>query len=488
MEPQIDYQQLAGALLSQFSGKREKTVPSSTPTTFYGHGPGGLFSGAGLSQQLFSAMVLPGLGMQSILPARPSRDANPLYGIITGVTATSGSEPTGVCDDPPTVGLSKLCTHSFVFGRQSRQSRVFELDRMGLLTNRGEFTDFILAGDPFNNQLGGAAVPTLPGLNVQQVARNELGKAVFEMGVGWGRDFAQELYTGNPTNNTAGGGRKFFYGFDTLINTGYRDAVTGQACPAANSIVRSFGGLDIASNGGTLVRVVSNIYRNLRFLSNKTGLEPASWAISMPWSMFYEVTEVWPCAYHSYRCQVAAGSTNFIQSQDDQLKLRDDMRGDIFNRTGQYLLIDGQEVPVVIDDAIAEVVGAGETFTSTMYFIPLKVVGNTIVTFFEYLPYDVAGGALEAANYFAPPGTYYVSDGGRFLWHRKPPTNFCVQLVAKTEPRLLMLTPYLAARLTNILYVPVAHERSGFTDSSFFADGGRTDYLGYGPSYYSPTS
>ena len=47
--------------------------------------------------------------------------------IITGVTATSGSEPTGVCDDPPTAGLSKLCTHSFVFGRQSRQSRVFEL-------------------------------------------------------------------------------------------------------------------------------------------------------------------------------------------------------------------------------------------------------------------------------------------------------------------------------------------------------------------------
>src|SRR3972149_2850609 len=121
MNAQIDYQQMASAILHQL----------------------------GVSQQLFSAMVLPGLGVQSILPARPSRDANPLYGILTGVTATSGSEPTGVCDDPPTVGLSKLCTHSFVFGRQSRQSRVFELDRMGLLTNRGAFTAFILACDTF---------------------------------------------------------------------------------------------------------------------------------------------------------------------------------------------------------------------------------------------------------------------------------------------------------------------------------------------------
>ena len=488
MQPQIDYQTLAGALLAQFTGKREKTVPSSTPTTFYGHGPGGLFSGAGLSQQMFSAMVLPGLGLQSMLPARPSRDANPQYGLLTGVTASSGSEPTGVCDDPPSSGLAKLCTHSFVFGRQSRQSRVFELDRMGLLTNRGEFTDFVLAGDPFNNQLSGAAVPTMPGMNMQQVARNEMAKAIFEMGVGWSRDFAQELYTGNPTNNTAQGGRKYFYGLDVLINTGYRDAVTGQACPAADSTVRSFGGLNVADNGATLVRTMSNIYRNLRFLASKAGLEPASWVLAMPWSLFYEITEVWPCAYHSYRCIVSTGSTNMIMSASDQLKLRDDMRGDIFNRTGQYLMIDGQMVPVVIDDAIAETDNGGGGFTSSIYFVPIKVVGNTLVTFFEYMPYDVPGGAMDAAAYFAPPGTYYVSDGGRFLWHRKPPTNFCVQLLAKTEPRLLLLTPYLAARLTNLFYVPVQHERSGFTDSSYFADGGRTDYLGYGPSFYSPTS
>ena len=63
---------------------------------------------------IFSAMVLPRTGLQNLLPVRGTRYANPLYGLFTGVTATTGSEPTGVCDDPPTAGLSKLCEHSFV--------------------------------------------------------------------------------------------------------------------------------------------------------------------------------------------------------------------------------------------------------------------------------------------------------------------------------------------------------------------------------------
>src|SRR3954466_1719335 len=106
--------------------------------------------------------------------------------------------------------------------------------------------------------------------------------------------------------------------------------------------------------------------------------------------------------------------------------MRDQMRGDIFNRTGQYLLIDGQQVPVILDDAITETeVGSG-VFSSSIYFVPMTVLGNTPVTYLEYLNYDSAGGAMEAARTFAPDGTFYTSDSGRFLWIKKPPTNFCV--------------------------------------------------------------
>lgn len=463
-----------------------KAAVSSTPTTTYGHGPGGLFSSPALERPLISAFVLPREGLQSILPIYPSMFANPLYGLITGVTATTGTEPTGPCDDFPVAGLMKLCTQSSVFGRMGRQTRVFELDRSGLLNSRGEHQDFQFIG----NVLNGTASPNAPTIpsGLDAALNNEIGKGLFELAVAWQRDFARDFYTGNPTNNTSGGGRKYSRGLDMLINTGYRDAETGVACPAADSIVRSFGNLDIATNGATFVRQVTNIYRNLRFVARGAGLDPVKWAISMPWSMFYEITEVWPCAYLTYRCtNLSSGSTNFVDG-NDAIRLRDDMRGDIYARTGQYLLIDGEQVPVVLDDGIdAPGVGAG-TFRSTMYFVPLRVLGGTPVTFMEYLNYDSPNGAMDMARALAPQGSYRSSDSGRFLWHMKPPTNYCVQMMAKSETRLILRTPHLAARLTNIQYTPIQHERDVFTDGAYFVNGGSTNRGAFAPSYYSPTT
>ena len=101
MATNIDYEKLAQQVLQ--SVVTTKAV-SSTPNATYAHGPSGLFSSPGLSQPVFSAMLLPRLGLQELLPVRPSRDMNPLFGIMTGVTASTGSEPTGVCDDPPLTG------------------------------------------------------------------------------------------------------------------------------------------------------------------------------------------------------------------------------------------------------------------------------------------------------------------------------------------------------------------------------------------------
>lgn len=482
MEGAINYELLAHALMTE---QRTKAVSSTPRSTGYANGPGGLFSAAGLSRPVFSAMSMPIMGLQSMLPVRPSMEMNPLHGLITGVSAVTGSEPTGVCDDPKVVGLMKLCTHSFVYGRQALQTQVYDLDRFGQVINRGEFQDFQVLGGP----RPGTTPMTVP--SVAGTVNNEVKKTMFEFAIGWAREFARDLYTGNPTNNTSGGGRQYFWGLDALINTGYRDAITGVACPAADSIVRNFGNTLVSSAAGTLVREITNIYRNLRYIARTTGLDPATWAIVMPWGLFYEITEVWPCAYLTYRCGTAspAGTTSTVQvDAGAQVAMRDQMRGDIFNRTGQYLLIDGQQVPVVLDDAITETeVGSG-VFSSSIYFVPMTVLGGTPVTYLEYLNYDSPGGAMEAAKTFAPDGTFYTSDSGRFLWIKKPPTNFCVQLEAKTQTRLIMDTPFLAARLQNVRWQPVAHERSPWSTSGYFAEGGVTNYGGYGPSYYSPTT
>jgi len=116
----INYQELARAMVRELgSGTVQRGLPSATPNAVMGHGRGGLFSHPALEKPIFSAMVLPIRGLQSILPVKAANTVNPLYGIFTGVTDSTGSEPVGPCDDPPYAGLSKLCMHQFVFGRQS---------------------------------------------------------------------------------------------------------------------------------------------------------------------------------------------------------------------------------------------------------------------------------------------------------------------------------------------------------------------------------
>lgn len=515
-EPQIDYNLLAGAMLKNIGGQaasQEKAMispngtlvkpsewyatqkaVSSTPTATYGHGQYGLFSSPAVDRQVFSALLLPRQGLLSRLPVRPGNFMQPLYSIMTGVTVTTGSEPTGVCDDFPVAGLMKLCSQTAYFGRQGRMTPVFELDRIGLVNSRGEHTDFQL----LQNQVSDPAAagvrpwgPTVPGQG--NPLATEIAKAMFELGTAWSRDFAYEVYTGNPTNNSAGGGRKYYRGFDLLINTGYQDAETGTACPAADSIVESFGNLEVASNGQALLRRVTSIWRRLKFIDMMTGLAPVKRVLTMPWSMFYEITEIWPIAYMTYRNVISLSNQSLFNTGQEINTLRDNMRGNQDTLTGQFLLIDGEEVEVVIDMGITEAEIAGQSFRATMYFVPLTVLGGVDVTYIEHVNYDMQAGALEAGNFFTAPGTYFSSDGGRFLWHKKPPTNFCVQMLAKTEPRIIMRTPMLAARLTGVQYTPIAHERgwdptSGTVNNSFYVDGGGTTRGAADRSFYAPTA
>ena len=129
---------------------------------------------------------------------------------------------------------------------------------------------------------------------------------------------------------------------------------------------------------------------------------------------------------------------------------------------------------------------AGGALSSNAYFVPITVLGNREATFIEYFDY-VAANVLKQAHMMAAEDTYSVSDAGRFLIHKKPPTNFCTQLVALTEWRVVCTVPQLAAKILNIAYTPLIHERSGFTDSNYHVNGGRTSRTGYAPSYYSPT-
>ncbi len=476
--PEIDYKELVKALLAE-------KAAGTTPTAVYGHGPGGAFSSLGLSKPVFSSLILPYMGLGGMLPAVPSQDTNPIWGIMTGVNAATGDNPTNVCDECKTAGKMKLCTHSLPFGRYCLDTPVYQVDRIGERRNRAEFTDLTLINQAFGYPMKGMMPSPQGGNNPLQ---NEFDKAMFEFAVSFGMLYATQIWAGSPANNTAGGGYREFIGLDLQINTGHVDAETGVACPGADSIIQSMANLPVNSNGGRYVAWITNIMRRLKFLASRTGSLPTRWVIAMRWALFFELTDIWPCAYMTYRCSVEdTAGIDPVPSVDSaaMTQLRDQMRGDTSNMTGQYLLIDGEKVQVVIDDGIAETMNAGESFNSSIYFIPISINGGVPVTYWNYFDFSGPNSAEEIGR-MAPDGSYFIADGGRFLWHRKPPSNWCVEMSSLTKPRIMLETPYLAARMTNVRYTPLAHERDWNTSASYYADGGRYERDYYGPSYYEP--
>jgi hypothetical protein len=476
----IDYERLASELVMKFAGPRSKEV-GSTPTATMGHGTNGAFAYPGLEPNITNAMVMPTFGLLSLLTSRTSEYDNPLTAIMTGVTDSSGEEPTGVCDDPPTPGLMKLCTTAYHWGRMSRMTKVYDLDRFGRYRDRSDFSDQTIYGTPFGSN--SPLVPQMPaGNSFSQAIASDISKALTEFSVAWGRDFARILWNGDPANNTAGGGYKEPYGIETLINDGHRDAITGVVCPAADSVVRDFGSVEINTNGNTLLDQVSDIWYLINDNARRMGLDPAQWVIPMHPELFREIAKIWACAYSTYRCRTGLFSATQQQIVDasDTNALRDRMLN------GQFLLIDGREIPVILDDTIPYTTLPGGSKLANIYFVPLRYLGSRPGIYLEYINYDGRNGAMEAAKIFAPNGSFYTTNSGRFLWHLKPPTNFCVQALAKTEWRVVLEVPQIAGRLENVKWTSSANIRNWDPDGSYYVDGGSTSRTDN--SYYSPIS
>lgn len=442
----------------------------------YTHGPGGVLTFPGVDPMIFNAQI----GAYSILsqiPTRATNYMNPTYAILTGVTDDTGSEPDGVCDDPPVAGLMKACLHTAVFGRVERSTNILELNRLGQLNDRGDPMDLRLIGSPIANAgiFGqGAFNPDNP----SDLFTNEVTRKFWERNISFHRKLTLMLWQGTPDNNTGAGGYKEFPGLSVLVNTGYVDAETGSACSSVDSYVSNFNFLRVDSNGGALVAALTNMYYQVKDRATRAGLMPVRWMFAMRPQLFYEITAIWPCSYLSYRCNLTGTSaTEFIDAQD-AVRFRDEMRA------GRYLLIDGERVEVAVDDGIEELTNttsasvASGCFSSDIYLLPMSVIGGQASLYLEYLDYNNPSlrAALEGGNMILGR-----IDGAFITWPKQ--TNLCVQWASKIEPRLVLRTPYLAARLRNVLYCPIQHLADPFPDNPYHVDGGKT--YRSGPSFFS---
>lgn len=437
------------------------------------HGPGGLFATPGLERSIISTRIEP-RGLADMLPARGSVVTNPLFPYITGFTAPTGSNPDGVCDDPKTAGPIKNCYQTADFGRYSFQSREFEVNRAGQRVNRGEFDDFVFVNDPVAGQEGGITFPDSAKASAAQMLAGEYKMRMLEMGIDFQDVLTKQLYVGNPANNSSGGGYQEFPGLDILIGTTKVDAKTGTPCSTLASDIKNHNYALVGADGGqTILNTLTYMMRMLTWNAERMNMGSVSWAIVMRPQLFNELSAVWPCAYMTYGCGIQPNTqTQLVVDSNDHIQMRDAMRN------SRYLPIDGINYRVILDDSIDErnqtdngaipVTG----FASDIYVIPLTVRGGSMpATYWEYFNYSDPMGTMQAIRDAGFDNSYWT-DGGRYLWAKKPIINWCTQLLAKIEPRVILLTPHLAGRVLNVSYNPLQHERDSHFDDMYFNNQG----------------
>lgn len=459
-----------------------KDLPSGTPSTPYMTGPGGLFNVPGVERDVISTRIEP-RGVASILPAIPSVFTNPEYMYITGFTGATGDVANGVCDNPQTAGPVRNCVQTARFGRYSYQTRDLEITRVGVHQNRVEPFDLRLMNDPLVNDLGSLVAPSTSGAGGNIELAREVLVRFLEVGVDFQNTMVQQLYTGNPANDSAGGGYREFPGLDILIGTNKFDSRTGVPCSTLNSDIKNFNCQLVDQNSGLdLVNAVTYLMRYLRYNADHMNMGECRWVLSMRPELFYEITAIWPCAYLTYRCQLSGQSADrLVVDARDAVDFRDAMRN------GSYLMIDGYKFEVIQDNGITErnssnsAVQAG-CFCSDIYVIPMSVRGGVPVTYWEYL--DFSQSAMVGVRDGRMAENFFWTDGGRYMWHFKPPNNWCVQWLSMLEPRVIELTPHLAGRLLNVGYCPLQHTRDALPGQMYFDNSGVDNRAG-SPLLYS---
>lgn len=478
----VDPAKVIGAfaeLMAQYGGGAfQKAQTVGAPVGPYVHGPGGIFGVRGLERDVISTHTQITGSLGEMVPIQASIDQNPLFPYITGFTRSDQQEKNAVCDNPVQVGTPKTCIQTTVFGRKEFKTRQVEINRIGQRINRGEFLDLNLVNGPLVNQMAGlmSGFFGLQGQNAVLAGR-EMTMRFIEVGIGYQRWFCPTVYTGNPANNSAGGGYKEFPGLQLLIGRNKVDALTGTTCPSLYSDVKNFQYRQVSSTTNPdIVRTITTIMRILTRKAEQQNLAPVDIRIVMREPLFYEITRVWPCQYNTDGCSVgAAGVGGVVQTLNldaaAQVRMRDEMRN------GKYLLVDGRQVPVIVDDCIMEQESSDNgaipvgCYASDIYFVPFTARGGTLRTlYWEY--YDYRDAVIPDATQMHAAPTFFWTDNGVFLWGLKAPDNWCVEAICKTEPRLILRTPQLAGRLQNVTYCPIQHTDDALPQQDYWTNGG----------------
>lgn len=472
----------------------ETTKASATsPTVVPPHGPNALFNTPGLGRGIVNAgLIQPLKGLYGFLEAaghvHTTRFVNPVFGMLTGQTASTGTEPTENCAPGRRPGNLKICKQVWPFGQLTMTSQVVSLVDAGQVNNTGESLDLQLIGNPF------AELPQIVQMNPREIFLRKEAKAVLELINAFRRDYCGLTFTGNPANTAANaGGYKEYNGLDRLINTGYRDSETGIACAAADStIVTNLAGLAVESNSEEYVSTLVEAYDYVKYLASQLRLGEIDWAFVMRRGAFRALTEIWPCTYRTYRCNLTENDQARVNLDGNAMaQMVVDMRN------GEYLLIDGVQVPVIIDDCQPETfvnntLPGGGLWTSDIYLVPLRgsaFAGDEYspagqITFLDFFDFNAPGAARDVISGLGIQATAQVTNDGRYLILKEPPTRGCYDIQIWTKPRLINRAPFLSVKFEDVRYQKRFNER-GFTPGGPYTLNGGSYSLA-GQTFVSP--
>lgn len=458
--------EIAGAL-----GIAQKNDPASTTVTaptLQGVFPGntnqlGLFSDYAARPQRFSSLVRP-RSLASLLTYNKSEYHQEILEIMTGVTAAAGTNATGFCGNPPTVGQGKVCQQIYAWGRYFVKTDLESIPEMGTLRSRGEVPGEILNAGP-------AANPLIPDIMFRLAdPRSPLQYELWRIGVQLQRVMGQVLIMGDDSLNSTQTHHGWISepdGLDAQIKTGYVDAKTSIACPAADSAVLSFNTEVNSTIGGgdgrNIVKALTDVMWGIWDRADEMGMSDVVFAIAGRKELFRSLVEVWACNYATYRCTDGTAGQPFVNDVQNTNALRLEMMN------GQYILIDGRPVPFVFEEGIPQDSLGGYLFKSDLYIVPISWAGMPLLRG-EYFPMD--NQYIQEWNAFKGTNAPAAINNGMYLVANRSTGN-CEEYHFSAKFRFILETPFLAGRLDDIRYTFRAPIRNGNpADTWFHANGG----------------
>lgn len=443
------------------------------------HGYGSLFGTpqVGIDREVISAMMrFQGLG--DVLPREAVRTLEHFLPFITGVDETSSTERSDECGDCIS-GETEACIQHFPTGLVCRETKSIKIQRAIERLNNGDIDLELL-----NRELGESSVwhPGWSPSSANDIMQVTAAWALlFELPPLFANKMSGMLYTGNPTNNNGNAYREF-RGLQLLVNTGFRDAFSNTTCPALDSDVKNFAYADVQTKTSpTFYEVLEMAHWYVMNNAIGQSLWPVEWVVVMRPPLWHILSSIVPIQSVMATLLNTTVPNNYSVNLDGSAMVS---ARDTF-RTQMSLPLNGMNVPVVLDHGIPENnnannanLAAGE-YASDVYLIPVRYLGNREAIKLQYKDYRWMTGEIAATDNLL--GNFYrPSPDGRFSWSLVT-DGPCFKIQAEMEPRVILRTPQLAARIQNVKYVPLQHTREpGFDDPYRFKGGVSTR----GPTYY----